>query len=130
MFKFHRVIVRTVALIALPALLVVESACATMAVEPPPTVTVRYDDLNLNSPKGVARLYTRIQNAATEVCKSVEGPQTARRLFWPAWNECFHRGIANAVQDVHNDKLSAYHEERSRGWHYEAASTPTTVAGR
>jgi len=130
MFKSHRVIVRMVALLALPALFMVESAFAAVTAEGPPTVTVRYNDLNLNSPEGVAGLYSRIQNAATEVCRPAEGPQSVSRMLWTAWNECFYHAIAKAVQAVHNDKLSAYHWQRIRGWGYQGTDTPATVARR
>lgn len=130
MFKSHRVIVRMVALLALPALFMTQSVFAAVTAEVPPTVTVRYDDLNLNSPEGVAGLYSRIQHAATEVCRPAEGPQSVSRMHWTAWNECFYHAIAKAVQAVHNDKLSAYHWQRIRGWGYQVADTPATVARR
>jgi UrcA family protein len=130
MFKSHRVIVRMVALLALPALFMVESAVAAVTAEVPPTVTVRYDDLNLNSPQGVARLYGRIQNAATAVCRPAEGPQSVSRMHWSAWNKCFYHAIGKAVQAVHNDELSAYHWQRIRGWRYQETDTPATLARR
>jgi UrcA family protein len=109
----------------------VESAFAAVAAELPPSVTVRYDDLNLNSAAGVAGLYSRIQNAATEVCRPAEGPQSVSRMHWTAWNECFYHAMAKAVQAVHNDKLSAYYDwQRIRGWGYQGAGTPATVARR
>jgi UrcA family protein len=123
MSKSHRLIVRMAALLALPALFITESAVA----EAPPSVTVRYHDLNLNNAEGVASLYNRIHGAATVVCRSTEGPQVENRIFWTAWNECVDHAIANAVKAVHNEKLSVYHWERIRGWkHPEAA--PATVA--
>jgi UrcA family protein len=130
MFKSHRVNVWKVALLVLPALFTVESAFAAVTAEVPPTVTVRYDDLNLNSTAGVASLYSRIQNAATEVCRPAEGPQSVSRMHWTAWNQCFYHAIAAAVQAVHNDSLSAYHWQRIRGRGYQEADTPATVARR
>jgi UrcA family protein len=129
MFKSHRVIVPVVALL-LPALCMVESAFGAVAAEVPPSVTVRYDDLNLNRTDGVANLYKRIQNAATEVCRPAEGPQSVSRMLWTAWNNCFYHAISAAVQAVHNDKLSAYHWQRIHGWGYQEADAPTTVARR
>lgn len=130
MFNSHRVIVWMVALIALPVIFLAPSARAAAGFGAPPTVTVRYDDINLDSPEGVASLYKRIQNAATTVCKPVEGPQSVSRIFWRAWNECYHRGIAKAVSAVHNGNLSAYHDKRSRGWHYDEADAGATVVSR
>lgn len=60
MSNSHRVIVRMVALLVLPVLFMVESAFAAVAVRVPPSVTVRYSDLNLNSTEGVASLYKRV----------------------------------------------------------------------
>ncbi len=130
MYKSNPLIVRLAALLVLPALFMVESAFAAVAVEAPPSVTVRYDDLNLNSTEAVASLYKRIENAATEVCRPVEGPQSVSRMLWTAWNECFYHAIAKAVQAVHNEKLSAYHWQRIRGWDYQGADAPATVVRR
>jgi hypothetical protein len=43
-------------------------------------------------------------------------PQVVNRMFWSGWNGCVAHAIANAVKDVNNEKLSAYHWERTRGW--------------
>jgi UrcA family protein len=120
-----RLIIRMAALLALPALFIAESA---VAVEAPPSVTVRYYDLNLDNAEGVASLYRRIHQAAIEVCKPTEGPQVVNRIFWTAWNECVNHAIANAVKAVHNEKLRAYHWERIRGWKHPEADAPATVA--
>ena len=130
MSEFHRIIVRMVALLVLPALFIAESAVAgvpTPTVEAP-SVRVQYHDLNLNDPKAIASLYQRIRNAAEEVCKPVEGPQLVNRVFWNAWNDCFAQAIANAVRTVHNDKLSEYHWERIRGWKYPWTGAVATAA--
>ena len=129
MYRSNPLIVRMVALLVLPALFMTESAFAA-AEEAPPSVTVRYDDLNLNSTEGVASLYQRVENAATEVCRSAEGPQSVSRIFWRAWNECFYHSIAKAVKAVHNDKLSAYHWQHIRGWDHQMTDAPETVARR
>ena len=110
MFKVHRVIVQMLALMVLSMAGAVLPAGAG---EMPPSVTVRYDDLNLRSAQGVASLYKRIENAATEVCRPAEGPQSVSRFHWTAWNECFYHAIATAVRAVHSDKLSAYHWQRA-----------------
>jgi len=126
MSKIHRVIVRMAALLVFPALFTMEPALA--ATEAVPSVTVRYHDLNLNNPEGVATLYERIHNAATVVCRPEEGPQVVNRIFWNAWNDCFNHAIANAVKAVHNEQLSAYHWQRIRGWKHPDVDAPMTVA--
>lgn len=114
MFAFHRLNLRAAALLVIPALFA-QSAMATSRGDEAPSETVRYPDLNLNSPEGVAGLYKRIQGAAADVCQPVEGSRFVNRLFWTEWNDCVAHAVANAVKAVNNDKLSAYHWERIRG---------------
>lgn len=125
MFKSHRVIARTAALLLFPALFIVEPAVAE---EAPQSVTVRYYDLNLNNPEGVAALYKRIHVAAISVCGAAEGAQAENLIFWTAWNECLNHAIDNAVKTVNNEKLSAYRWTRIRGRKHPEADAPLTVA--
>jgi UrcA family protein len=71
-------------------------------------VTVKYGDLNLSNPKGVATLYGRIKRAATVVC----GPPLSP-LFKRATEECKAEAIANAIREVNNDLLTAMHKEKA-----------------
>jgi len=128
MSESHKIIVRMVALLVLPALFIAESAVAGVPVVEAPSVKVQYQDLNLNDQKAIATLYQRIRNAADEACKPAEGPQLVNRVFWKAWNDCFTQAIANAVQTVHNDKLSEYHWERTHGSKYPWVGVPATAA--
>jgi UrcA family protein len=114
MLAFHRINLRAAALLVMPALFA-HSALAAPRVDEAPSEIVRYHDLNLNSPEGVAGLYRRIQGAGADVCHSVEGSAFVNRLFWTEWNDCVSHAVANAVKAVHNDSLSAYHWERIRG---------------
>jgi UrcA family protein len=123
MVPFHKINWPVIALLVIPTLLVAESALAVARVDETPSVTVRYHDLNLNSPEGIANLYGRIHAAAAVVCKSVEGPQLVNKVFWSEWNSCINHAVANAVHTVHNEKLSAYHWERSRGWKLRSVAT-------
>ncbi len=112
----HRCIARTVAVIALagaPSLLPVDLVSAAVVEEGAPYVTVRYHDLNLNSPAGIASLYGRIRGAAGEVCRALESRELERKSYW---DECYNHAIADAVKRVHNRTLSAYHWQRVRGW--------------
>jgi UrcA family protein len=115
MCVFHEINLRMVALLALPALLFAQSGIAVTRVDEAPSVTVRYYDLNLNSPEGIASLYGRIHAGAVNVCESAEGPQVVNRIFWNEWNKCIAQAVENAVNAVHNEKLSAYYWERNRG---------------
>ena len=126
----HRSIVRTVAMImfaGVSSLLLTELSAAAVSDDDALSVTVRYHDLNLNSPDGVASLYGRIQRAAQQVCHSMESRDLMRKS---QWQDCFSHAVANAVNGVHNAPLSAYHWQRIRGWKHREIETPTTVASR
>ena len=115
MLSFYKIHLRVTAQLVISALLFAQPGMAVTRLDEAPSVTVRYYDLNLNSPEGVASLYGRIHAAALDVCQSAEGPQLVNRVFWREWNECVSHAVASAVKAVHNDKLSAYHWERIRG---------------
>jgi UrcA family protein len=130
MFAFRKINLGMGALLVIPALIFTESGMAATRVDEAPSVTVRFHDLNLNSPEGIASLYGRIHAAAVEVCEPMEGPQLVNRVFWSGWNECVDHAVANAVQTVHNEKLSAYHWDRIRGWKLRKVAAPMNVARR
>ena len=114
MRAFRKINSLMIALLVTPALLFAQTGRAVTRVDEAPSVTVRYYDLNLNNPEGIAGLYGRIHAAAVDVCKSAEGPQIANRVFRSDWNGCVADTVANAVKAVHNEKLSAYYSERIR----------------
>ena len=114
MLPLHKIALRMFALLVMPTLLVSESALAAARAEEVPSKTVRYHDLNLNSPEGVASLYERIHAAALDVCQSAEGPWRWGLEYWTEWDWCVNHAVANAVQSVHNDNLSAYYWEQIR----------------
>jgi UrcA family protein len=126
MSPFHQIDLRPLALLVISTLFSAESGVAVAHVDEAPSVTVRYHDLDLNSPEGVTNLYERIHAAALVVCKSTEGSQFVSRVFWTEWNACINHAEANAVDTVHNQKLSAYRRERSRGW--KLRSVPTLMS--
>jgi UrcA family protein len=126
----HRRLARTLAVIALagtPSLLLADLAAAAVVDEPAPSVTVRYHDLNLNSPAGVASLYGRIRGAAAEVCRTLESRDLERK---PYWDFCYNHAVADAVKRVHNETLSAYHWQRIRGWKTPRDQDPLTLASQ
>jgi UrcA family protein len=114
MLPLEKFDLRMIALLVI-SLLVAKSVIAAARVEMP-SITVRYHDLDLNSPAGVASLYERIHAAAVDVCRSVEGPQPANRAPPTDSDTCVSHAVALAVHVVHNQKLSAYHWERIGGW--------------
>jgi len=108
---------RMIALLVTP-LLVAQPATAAARIQEIPSITVRYHDLNLDSPQGIASLYERIHAAAVDVCSSAEAPQPLNRTYLTEWDVCTNHAVAHAVRAVHNEKLSAYYWERIRGWRF------------
>jgi UrcA family protein len=106
----------------------VADAAVSVSAQDPPSVTVRYQDLNLNSSQGVTVLYQRIRGAASKVCRSSDGrePLKQQRLL----SDCFADAVANAVHAVHNDALSAYHWQQVRRHRTHEGDAPTSVARR
>jgi UrcA family protein len=85
----------------------------------PPTATVRYADLDLNTRNGVKHLYQRIQIAAIEVCRSTE--PLGSLLASEAHQACLHNAIVGAVRSVNSPTLTQYYNERDplalrEGW--------------
>lgn len=86
---------------------------ATPLSDDAPSVTVRYDDLNLSTSDGVDALYHRISKAARQVCPSAN----SRDLSVVAASEhCQATAVAQAVRDVNNPHLALLHASHvSRG---------------
>ena len=85
------------------------AGCAQALAGPParqrllePTVTVRFDDLNLDSAAGARVLYGRLQSAAQTVCVWDGGR-------WFAWRECYRATIDEAVRRIDRANLTALH---------------------
>jgi UrcA family protein len=79
----------------------------------PPSVHVRYDDLNLHNLHGAQVLLWRIESAAETVCRSYESAQLDLKV---KYNSCVGTAIANAVRAVNNRTVLALYVER-RGNH-------------
>jgi UrcA family protein len=78
-----------------------------------PSVSVRYDDLNLATTSGVNALYRRISVAARQVCPDIYSRDTHVVL---AAQHCQAAAIAKAVSEVNNPSLAMLHAARaSRG---------------
>jgi UrcA family protein len=72
-----------------------------------PSLTVRYDDLNLGNKQGVKTLHHRIERAAQDVCgPSARGGSRVQSI---AWRDCVSTAVAGAVAAVDQPALSAYH---------------------
>jgi UrcA family protein len=128
MFNPNRFTLGLAVLALAPALSVADASAATVSAQDPPSVTVRYYDLSLNSSQGVTVLYQRIRGAAGQVCRSLEGREPLELQV--ARNDCFAHSVANAVRAVHYDALSAYHWQQIRQHRTHENDAPTSVASR
>jgi len=86
-----------------------------------PARTVRFADLDLTTQKGAAVLFTRIRNAAEEVCGEPGSRELAQVV---AAKACVDRAIARSVAAVNNAKLSGEYDA-----HMGAAQKRIHVAG-
>ena len=87
----------------------VASFAATPSVDSP-SVTVRYDDLNLSTTAGVDKLYHRISSAARDVCPDIYSRDTNIAL---AAHRCQAAAIARAVSQVNSPALAMLHAARA-----------------
>lgn len=72
----------------------------------PRSVTVHFEDLNINSPRGAAVLYQRIRSAAEDVCGI---PPSQRSLAIASrYATCVRGAIAGAVARVNRPTLTEY----------------------
>jgi UrcA family protein len=91
------------------SMLIGGSAFADISTNPAPSETVKFQELNLNSPAGVAALYARIHSAALRVCTS--GSRDLSR--YREEKACVNEAEARAVKDVNRDGVTAYFEMKS-----------------
>jgi UrcA family protein len=73
----------------------------------PRSVTVHFEDLNINTRPGAARLYQRIKHAAEDVCGGNPGPQ--RQLVLASlYTTCVREAVAGAVARVNHPAVTQY----------------------
>jgi UrcA family protein len=78
-------------------------------------ITVRFDDLNLEQPRGVAALYRRVRLAAEQVCGEPRGPGEA--IISADWRACVAQAVDRAVVTVDRPALTAYHRGHTTSEH-------------
>lgn len=93
---------------AVPAI----AAAPSQAPGDAPQITVRFYDLNLEQPAGVAALYWRIKFAAREVCGDPKPPGSA--VISAAWRDCVSQSIDRAVAALDRPTVTAYHQAHSK----------------
>jgi UrcA family protein len=94
---------------------------ATSALADPPAVpplvakstTVRFADLNLQSPEGARALYARIRTAAAELCGEQFSLWDGNRLR--EWKTCYRATIDRAVVQLNRPALTAMHRDSTPG---------------
>jgi UrcA family protein len=98
---------------AFAALAVSTVTVAAPLSDAPPSVAVRYDDLNLASSAGVEALYRRIARAARAVCPDEHSREMA---VVSASERCQANAVAEAVRQVNSPQLAVVHASHvSRG---------------
>ena len=74
-------------------------------------VIVRYDELNIASPRGAAVLYSRLQKASRQVCKDLDGGGLSRHVHF---QHCVRDTLAKAVADLNRTEVTALHQREVR----------------
>ena len=77
-----------------------------------PKIVVNYDELDISNPEGLELLYTRIENAAMTVCGYDRLHKELSRQRRPA--ACFHAAVDDAITQVNQPTLTAYHRTKSK----------------
>ena len=72
----------------------------------PLTKIVAYGDLNLETEAGARVLYSRLRNAAKDVCEPMESRYLSRKSLWQS---CFDNALTNAVAQVNKTRVTALH---------------------
>jgi UrcA family protein len=83
---------------------------------------VRYDDLNLDRARDVAKLYNRVTLAADRVC----GPRSLTGSYYKSaiYQTCYTETVAEAIARIDRPSVTSYYLARGG----EPASLNTTIA--
>jgi UrcA family protein len=105
-----RILAAFIGIYAVAVMLLAPRVTYAEPVEPPPAATVRLGDLNLDTPRGVAKLFRRIQAAAAEVCR----PYAPHGTLLPsaAYRVCMGNAISGTVRKIDSPFLTAYYVAR------------------
>lgn len=77
-----------------------------------PTIKVSYAELDINKPRGLAVLYSRIEHAAKIVCGVDE---TRRELSRGRLAKaCYSTAMDDAVRQINRPTLTAFHRAKTR----------------
>ena len=73
------------------------------------SITVSYEDLNVDTDAGVKALYRRLQRAAVTVCNSRQEATLGSRLHATDSRRCYAEALTSAVENIGNDALDEIH---------------------
>ena len=101
------------------AVSVLSFACAPAQADTPPLIgshleLVRYNDLNLDQPRDVARLYDRVKSAADKVCGTRSFASHYKKIA--DYEICYKETVASAVAHIDRPSVTTYFEQRSSDW--------------
>jgi UrcA family protein len=91
---------------AFAALTATTTSFAAAPADEVPSVTVRYNDLDLATSGGAATLYQRISQAARQVCPDPDMRNLAMNALA---QRCRAEAIARAVDQLHSPQLALVH---------------------
>jgi UrcA family protein len=74
-------------------------------------ITVKFRDLDLSKPEGVATLYQRIERSARLVCTDSSSPWDAGRVA--TMQRCYDAAIQDAVSAINQPQLTAFHQAKT-----------------
>lgn len=77
-----------------------------------PTIRVSYAELDINKPRGLQVLYSRIQNAAEIVCGVDRSPHELARGRQAT--ACYKTAVEDAVRQINRPTLTALHRAKTR----------------
>ena len=99
---------RTLALFAASTIAALGLANLAHASEPfaPPSVSVKYDDLNPSSDAGSHQLYSRLRAAAHSVCDHLPSSQLANRQLR---ERCYEQSLSRAVDSLGLESVASLH---------------------
>jgi UrcA family protein len=74
-------------------------------------IKVKFRDLDLSKPEGVAALYQRIERSARLVCTDSSSPWDAGRV--ETFKRCYQGAIEDAVSSINQPQLTALHQSKT-----------------
>ena len=85
------------------------AAASAFAGEPATTATVKFQDLNLDTPAGAEALYNRIRQAAVRLCSDPDPS------LWQAAPACISKTEARAIANANLPALTDYYKTKTAG---------------